>query len=312
MNVKYTTIIIAVLIVLGFVSGCDPKMEIPSYIWIDSIDFHVADEATQGTASHKITDVWVTANGKGLGLYQIPTRIPILESGPTRLTIDAGIMLGGVSITRSPYPFYTSYSLPSINLKKGQIDTLIPSFTYTNLTRFKTECMEDFESAGIKFKTHGTSAPLKKTNDVNLIFHYPKEKNNYSGIIELPYKNDSATVHHFEIRTVTPVELTYLDMKDCLMELNFCITHNVEIGMIIHSASSTIPDRQQEVARLTGYDTISNEKNVWKKVYVNFTTEIKDASKYQMKNFDIYIRATTPSNEKARFLFDNIKLLYQN
>jgi len=309
MKTKHTTIIIAALVVLGFVSGCDPKMEIPSYIWIDSVSFQVTDEVLQGTASHKITDVWITANGKGLGMYQIPARIPILESGPTRLTIEAGIMLGGVPQTRYSYPFYTPYTLPSINLIKGKIDTLIPSFTYTNLTRFKTECMEDFESAGIKFKTHGTSAPLKKTNDVNLIFHYPKEKNNYSGIIELPYKNDSATVYHFEIRTVTPVELTYNGMRDCLMELNFCITDSVEIGMIIHSVNPSSPDRQVPLANLYGINKTEGEKPIWKKVYVNFTQDIGKAT--DMKNFDIYIRSTIRSGEKARFLFDNIKLLYQ-
>ena len=307
MKSKHTTIIIAALVVLGFVSGCDPKMEIPSYIWIDSVSFQVADEATQGTASHKITDVWVTANGKGLGLYQIPTRIPILESGPTRLTIDAGIMLGGVSITRFPYPFYTPYSLPSINLKKGQIDTLIPSFTYTALTKFIF--IEDFETAGIKFKPYGKSAPMTKTNDESLKFHYPKEKNNYSGIIELPYKNDSATVYHFEIRTVTPVELTYNGMRDCLMELNFCITDSVEIGMIIHSVNPSSLDRQVPLANLYGINKTEGEKPIWKKVYVNFTQDIGKAT--DMKNFDIYIRSTIRSGEKARFLFDNIKLLYQ-
>jgi hypothetical protein len=307
MKIKYITIITAAITVLGFLSGCNPKMEIPSYIWIDSVDFRITDEGTQGTASHKITDVWVTANGKGIGMYQIPARIPILESGPTRLTLLAGIMLGGVPQTRFPYPFYTPYSLPSINLKKGQIDTLLPSFTYTNLTEF--DFIEDFESAGIKFKPYGTSAPMTKTSDENLTFHFPKENNNYSGIIELPYKNDSATVYHFEIRTVTPIELTSQNMLDCLMEINFCITHNVEIGMIVHSVSPTIPDKRIEIAKLSGYDTVSTVKPVWKKVYANFTQEIGKAT--EMKNFDIYIRATINDNEKARFLFDNIKLLHQ-
>jgi hypothetical protein len=283
-------------------------MEVPSYIWIDSVAFHVTDEVVQGTASHKITDVWISANGKNLGMYQIPARIPILESGAVRLSIDAGVMHGGKSQMRYKYPFYTTYTLSSVNLKKGQIDTLYPSFTYTDYTQFYL--IEDFESAGIKFKTYGTSAPLTKTSDKDLIFHHPKEINNYSGYIELPYKNDSATVYHFEIRTVNPVELTYLNADYCLLEINFCITNHVEIGMIRHSANPSIPDKQIPLANLSGIDKTQNQKPIWKKVYVNFTQEIGEASASQMKNFDIYIRSTIASNDKAQYLFDNIKVVY--
>jgi len=274
-------------------------MEIPSYLWIDSVDFQITDEVQQGTASQKITDVWVTANGKNLGMYQIPARIPVLEHGVTRLSIDAGVMYGGIPQIRVKYPFFTSHTLTA-DLQKGRIDTLTPSFKYTDFTKF---IIEDFESAGILYQAHGTSAPLRKTNDKDLVFHHPKEDNHYSALIELPY-ND--TIHHFEIRTVNPINLTYLNSNYCLMEINFCITHNVEIGMIAHSALSTVPAQQIPLANLSG-----NKNPEWKKVYVNFTKEIGEASSYQMKNFDVYIRATIPFSEKdARFLFDNIKIVY--
>ena len=275
-------------------------MEIPSYLWIDSVHFQITDEAQQGTASHRITDVWVIANGKNLGLYQIPARIPILENGATLLNIDAGIMLGGVPQLRAKYPFYTTYTLTA-DLQRERIDTLTPRFTYTHATQFYF--IEDFESAGIRFNAYETSAPLEKTSDEALIFRHPQEDNNYSGIIELPY-ND--TIHHFEIRTITPVNLTAQDINYCLMEINFRITHDVEIGMIAHSAYSSIPAQQIPLAHLVG-----NQNPEWKKVYVNFTQRIGGSSSFQMKNFDIYIRATIPYNEKnARFLFDNIKIVY--
>ena len=304
---KYSRILIAIAL-LSFFCRCSPEVEIPSYIWIDSVDFQVTNAALHGTASHKITDVRVFANGKSLGRYQIPARIPILESGATRLSIHAGIMLGGVPQMRATYSFYTPYIL-DVDLKKGKIDTLIPYFTYTDDTKI-WEGIEDFESAGSLYIAHGKSAPLKQTSDESLIFHFPKEINNSSGLIELPYYNDTLgeTIYHFEIRTIKPVELTNQNVYDCLMELNFRITHNVEIGMIIHSANSSIADYREPVANLRGYDSISNKENVWKKVYANFTTKIRDNP--QMKNFDVYIRATISTTDKARFLFDNIKIVY--
>ncbi|MCL2131721.1 MAG: hypothetical protein FWH36_04610 [Lentimicrobiaceae bacterium] len=307
MRVKSLTTAIAASVVLSFFLGCSPEMEIPSYIWIDSVDFQVTNAGQHGTASHRITDVWLIANGKSLGMYQIPARIPILESGTTKLQIEAGIMLGGVPQARARYPFYSSY-ITDVNLKKGKIDTLQPYFTYTNNTEIWEK--EDFETAGILYEAYGTSAPLKRTSDEALKFYYPKEINNYSGMVELPYYNDTLDkdIYHFEIRTIKPVTLTSQHILDCLMEINFRITHNVEVGMIIHYANTAIADRQVAAANLTGYDDLSSQDNVWRKVYVNFTQIINETS--QMQSFDVYIRGTIPSNEKARFLFDNIKLIH--
>ena len=282
-------------------------MEIPSYIWVDSVSFQITDATIQGTASHKITDVWISANGKSLGVYQLPARIPILEYGATNLSIDAGILLGGVPQIRQKYPFYASYNIAA-NLKRGEIDTLQPHFTYTNNVNFYL--IEDFETAGMLFQATDKSAPLSKTSDKSLLFYHPKEDNGYSGIIELPHTGDSGTVYHFDIRTINPVNLNDQSLYYCLMEINFCITHHVEIGMISHSANSSIPDRQIPLANLSGLNDPKNEKPVWKKVYVNFTMAIGEGAGYQMRNFDIYIRSTIPSNEKATYLFDNIKLLY--
>lgn len=303
-------IVVAIFCVLFF--SCDPKMEVPSYIWIDSVDFQVLNPAQQGTASHRITDVRVFANGQSLGFYQLPARIPILENGDTKFNIHAGIMIGGVPQTKAEYPFYTPYVL-NVNLKKGEIDTLLPYFTYTDSTKFWS--IEDFESAGSLYTAYETSAPLMRTSEDCFVFHHPKELNNYSGIVELPYHNDTlGDIYHFEIRTVQPINLNPYMILYCLMEINFRITHDVEVGMIVHSANPSIADRQVSLANLTGYDNINNTSandNVWRKVYVNFIYEIlENSSKYQMENFDVYIRATIPKKDKARFLFDNIKIVY--
>jgi hypothetical protein len=162
------------------------------------------------------------------------------------------------------------------------------------------------------YTIYGNSAPLRKTGDESIIFHHPKELNNYSGIVELPYYNDTLeeNIYFFFFFSLKPIELNASNFSDCLMEINFRITHSVEVGMIAHSSISSVADRQIPLANLTGYDDINSKDNVWRKVYVNFTQDI--FSDGQMKNFDIYIRATIKENEKnARFLFDNIKIVYQ-
>jgi hypothetical protein len=146
-------------------------MEVPAYIWIDNVEFNVAGDE-QGTASHKITDVWITVDGQSIGLYQFPTRIPVLANGKTRLIIEAGIMDGGVAAKRRKYPFYKIFSMDA-NFKKGGIDTILPKFTYADYTNFYF--IEDFEKAGIHFAAKDSiGAPLEKTNDKLLVFNHLK------------------------------------------------------------------------------------------------------------------------------------------
>jgi hypothetical protein len=278
-------------------------MEIPAYIYVEKVII-TTKLNEEGTASAKIPNIYVSVNGTEIGTYQLPALIPVIASGKTNLTIMPGIKLNGLSAQRPPYPVFKPYTI-NLTLTKEKIDTLIPSFTYQNNVQFLL--MEDFESAGLKFSPDSGSAPLEKTQDTFLLFRHANEVNRFSGIITLPYAD---TLPFFEIKTTSPLYFTYPGDFYYFVEINYCFSQNVEIGLYCHSADQT--PRQVPIVIVKGQENLQWEKEPpWEKIYVNLTDEISAAySQTQMTHFDIYMKSSVPVGKTARYLFDNIKIVY--
>jgi len=281
-------------------------VEIPAYIYIENVDFITENpnenNENEGTASFKIPDVWVTVNGKGIGAYQLPALVPVIANGNTNLIFEAGIKLNGRSEWRPKHPLFTLHK-ETINLVKGKIDTVSPVFRYQDIVKFARK--EDFEDAGLKFYSVNGGAELKKTQDEALLFRYRNEPNNFSGIIELPA---SDSIYFFEIQTTTPLQFNSISAKDCMVELNFRFDANVEIGMYCHFPPSSSKRTQQiPIANIIG-DTNNTE---WNKIYINLADEMNVYTTQGMTHFDIYMKCGIPRGEKAKFLFDNIKIVYR-
>jgi hypothetical protein len=190
----------------------------------------------------------------------------------------------------------------TITLTKGHTDTLRPVFTYMDIVKFPL--MENFESAGLNFMPIAGSAPIEKTQDAALVFQYNKEINNFSGIITLPYAD---TIPFFEIKTTTPLYLNSQSVSDCFVEMNYRFTHDVEVGLYCHSTNTSYRTRQVPIVIVKGYSDAQ-----WDKIYINLTDEMNDATlSMSMTHFDLYIKGGVPSGEKARLLFDNIKIVYR-
>ena len=298
MNRKPITLII--LGIFGFVFfSCSPEMEIPSYIYIEDVQFSSKDE--QGTASCKIPCVFITVNGTDIGCYQLPALIPVIASGKTKIQVSAGIKLNGLSQQQVVYPFYTIYD-EMVNLTKERVDTLYPSFTYNDMTKFAW--IENFEQASLKFfSTVGAS--LEKTNDSALMFHYPGETNNYSGIINV---SSTDSLNYFEIKS-NAINFNSNTAQDCFIELNYSFTEDVEVGIYCHSNDPNYRSMKVDIVNVKG-----NKNLEWNKIYVNLTDEMRKATQptnVKMDYFEVYMKSGVPKGESGRFLFDNIKLVYR-
>src|SRR5436190_18776076 len=106
----------------------NPDEEIPSYVRVENISL-VTDTFTQGSASQKITDVWLYVDDQPLGVYEMPVSIPVLAEGPHALAIRAGVIVNGIASTRVYYPFYAFYN-ETVNLTRGTITTVSPTVNY--------------------------------------------------------------------------------------------------------------------------------------------------------------------------------------
>lgn len=290
MKIRSFAVLIYALALFFFNVSCDRNMSVPSYLYIDSAILKTA-YMQQGTASANITDVWVTVDGKNMGVYELPATVPLLVSGNVKVQLQAGIKKNGLSSLRPVYPFFSS-DIRYLDMKKKSCDTLHPVFTYGTSTQFVYR--EDFEDAGIKLKAVDSSILITKTSDKKLLFSHPGETNHYSGCIHLKPEDT-----YFEIQTSVSLkkQLTY-----AFLEVNYNTTENIEVGIYYHYNGRTI-----QVPICGVYATGKGETSQWKKIYINLT-EAVNASSY-VSDYEVYIKGVKTKGNEALYLFDNIKIV---
>ena len=70
----------------------------PAYIKINDIELN-------NSSTDKITDAWVYIENQLQGVYELPAKFPVLETGVKEIRIKAGIKNNGISSSRVFYPF---------------------------------------------------------------------------------------------------------------------------------------------------------------------------------------------------------------
>lgn len=286
---------IVLVSVVSFLTGaCDfinPEEDTPSFIRIEEIT--VEEEAEiYGANSSKIVDAWVYINDNPLGTFELPVNIPALHEGQNKITILPGIMLNGISNTRSVYPFYKKIE-GTIELVPGETNNNYASIT----TRYKDDItlpmslQEDFESAGIKFEKYGDSDTIfYKVNDPSIVDQ--KYGGEYAGAIYL-----TEELNLLEVATNEYYSLPK-DQSAVFLEFDYKTNQIFSVGFIANNY-------------VHPYEVLNvNKKDQWNKIYLNLTIPIR---KFIYANkFKIYFRAIKdPDLEKSKIYLDNIKLIYE-
>lgn len=284
------------LTIIASLSSCslfDKEEQIPSYIYVDSVGIN-PNYVDFGSNSHNITDVWVYLNDELLGCYELPARIPILAEGNNKLTFYAGVKINGMSALRATYPFYATKDY-NIYLRNDSALTIKPMFDFVPSCELAFN--EDFESAGIIFeKTLLSDTNIQSTaapEDVFINTQNSAEVSNYSGVV---YLDTARTV--FEVQNIVGYDLpkngTYV-----FLEMNYKCTTPIQVGVKAFYSSSMVR------CELIGL----NPTNTWKKVYVNLTSKISEAS--SATSFKIYFAGALRTGATSdKVLFDNIKLIH--
>ncbi|MCB0768992.1 MAG: hypothetical protein KDC00_01140, partial [Flavobacteriales bacterium] len=116
--------------------SCTKGDKVPAYIDVNAVS--VTTEPLQGSATSNITDVWVYADDELLGSWEVPSRIPLLREGSTRIRITPGVKRNGAFDDRSIYPFYTSWT-GSVDVMRTTSVELTPVVGYNEAADFWIE-----------------------------------------------------------------------------------------------------------------------------------------------------------------------------
>lgn len=280
-------------------SGCDiinPAEEIPAYIYVEDFQL-LTDPANEGSASSKITDVWVSVGDQNdfLGAYNLPALVPILASGEQEIILSAGIKDNGIISTPEIYVFYKDYR-EVIDLKPGEIDTIRATTRYIDEAKFGF--IEDFEDEGFIFQDDldgdENSTIIRTTSEVF--------EGDYSALITL---DTSATA--IAVATTQRFRDLMENGVYVYLEVNYKSEVPVIFGIVGHREG--IFNEGVPV-----YDPGFAAKDEWNKIYFNFTELLFQENTFE--EFQITFQSVLPfdggsfTTDRARIWLDNIKLVH--
>lgn len=283
-------LIFALAVLISALSSCNTTQLSPAFVRIDTIYLNTA--TNQGTASHNAQTVWVYANDQPLGVFELPTVVPILEEGSTNIIIFAGINQNGSGSTRIQYPFYTTSAYNNVNLQEGQTITLNPTITYRNNTNFSF--INDFELGNNITDTEDTGTEVfSLTENPAEVFEGARCAKAHLSTIQPALRAGTNTFYPLPgNNSPTYVEMNY----KCEAQFRVLLRGTTTGGI-----TATYPVFK-----------VINPRDKWNKIYLDFTDEAAQMKAQGIDFFQILIEADLPADSTDAYLyFDNVKLLYQ-
>ncbi len=275
----------------------DRPEKIPSFIHVEDFDFSIT-HSSQGSPSEKITDVWVYVDGNIVGVYELPSTIPLHYDGTQILKLHPGIKQNGISVDRTKYPFYKPY-ITNVDLIPDSILSISPETEYEDQLYI---WLEDFEDPQSKFETFSNSDTDLVITDqpTNILF-------DGSNIGEISL---NANQEVFEMRT-NELEFNQFPKNlniPAFIEMNYANNYPFEVG-ILHR-DNILPSyvRQPLITFIPTYEFL--DSIVWNKTYLY----IPDATNFfpSATEFDLYLRIqNSDQQDNIKVRLDNIKVIFR-
>jgi hypothetical protein len=236
----------------------------------------------------KIKDIWLYADDQFLGVFPIPSSIPIpITNKQVKLSIRGGIKPNGQNESSEEYPFFTVMDT-IVTLNGNESISILPRFKYKAECKF--DIIEDFEISSIFSVVIG--AP-------NLISCLMKKEgsgvnNSSGGLIGLSNTVTSCETTHFN---------SFSNQNNAFgkvyLELDYKNNEKFFIGTILNTRNQLVKS----------YDIVIVESENWNRIYIDLTNKI---SRQEVQSYQIAISALLDQTRRteAKISFDNIRLIH--
>jgi hypothetical protein len=276
------------IICLAFCFSCkklSPKIDIPAYISIPYYNVNYTGTYANGgpgTANHKFTDVDVSVNGTNIGIFPLPAKIPIQQSGSNRVSIKPVIKVNGVATVRTDYsPMQLIDTV--LTLEEGKLTEFIPTFDYyhSGVIFYWVESFDVFGSSVV-----GDSA----------IHVQSAEKFEGSKAMEVELRNgQTKCIGHSSTTFPLPTSSQML-----YLEVNYKCNQKFTVGLAAPGFA--------EYREVGG----ANASADWNKIYFFLTPAASGLPTYT--SYYVYFKFEsdgTVQNDNPRLFLDNIKVVGQ-
>lgn len=275
---------------LFILSSCVKNNPDPAWLEVNqwTLETNPNSQYPTGELTHNFTDAWVFINGKVIGVFEVPFKIPVLMSGNVNIKIYPTVRNNGISATKKIYPFVEVYEI-NADLVANQTLTLNPTTRYFDAAQF---WVEDFEDAAIKIENDPNSlSSLIAGNDPVIL-----KWGNFYGQVNLN-SIDSTWVGY------TAGEMYLPTFADVYLEIDYYNTNSVTTGLLAISSSSI---KNNDNIQLNSQDPAGVK---WKKIYIDLKELVSSSS--TAAYFKQSFKAGLDSGDSdGVIIMDNIKVVY--
>ncbi len=275
---------------LFVLSSCIKNNPNPVWIEIGTWTLNKNPNATyyQGEMTHNFSDAWIFINGKVIGVFELPVKIPVLVSGEATVRLYPAIRNNGISATKKIYPFVDFYELKT-TLNPSQTIQIQPTTKYHDDVQF---WVEEFEDVITKIENDANSAVnLTLGSDPNIL-----KWGNFYGQVNLS-STDSTWI------AFTSGEMYLPKGKEVYLEIDYYNTNSLITGLL--SISSTSIKNNQNIQ----LNSQNPDEVKWKKIYIDLKELVSNSSsaEYFKQSFQAMI---DQNNSEGFIMLDNIKVVH--
>lgn len=272
------------LIAFGSCGLLDNDKPVPFFLDLKEPTVRTPDNL--GYDTHKITDVWVFADGQILGVFPLPAKVPLtVNNADSEITILAGIRNNGMNDTPVFYPFYKSI-VTKVSPEANKTITVPLNFQY--ISNAKIPVNESFET--------GNSFWLDFDNNPNSNIKVTDETANLglkSGWVAL-----SNELKFMEVGSANNVNIGQNSRGQSYIEMDYKGEGEIAVG-IAKSSFGFI--RVEYVLFVPG-------KENWNKIYIDVTDKL---SPNDYEAYRVVLRFNrTGISQISNIYVDNIKHIH--
>ncbi len=285
------SLVLAIAVLPLLLNSCDvqPAPEV-AYLTVDTLT--VAPNTNQGTASSRLTTLWIEQDGEQMGAFTPPCTIPVFARDNTTIRLIPGINLNGSYAQRNQYEMLSLNSVAWDLVPRSTKNVTSARTTFEYNTAYTIEVLEDFDDVGLNYvHTIKSDTTLQLTSALDEALNIDGEWPNKSGKYVLPptTRGEFKTLQAFDLPKYGANVWMEIDYKTDVA-LTFGIFANEPLQSIQAPVVTLFPNDQ------------------WNKVYINLVTEVSAYPAAQ--DYHLFFGSINTSQDTTTTYIDNIKLLY--
>ena len=268
---------------LGSCTLFDSFDALPMFFRIDEVQ--LTTTVAQGYNTHKIQDVSVYADGFSIGVYNLPTSIPVLKTKEKLdLSIFAVIRNNGIASNPIEYPFYDklSYEFDFVEEKSIALDL---NFKYSSAVQI--EQIADFEIA------NSFTVNFDNNDQLEFVRSSDTPYGDFCGKITL-----TESESFFEKASFLSIKRSTVSGSPVYLEMDYKSDMPFGLGIL---------RKETGVGFVPFYKIILNEKEEWNKIYLELTAELNDP---QVEEFNILIGSAANTTSTGSLFIDNVRIVH--